>query len=314
MAKEDYTKNSTIASAFGIATGIISKTLVSPLDRIQLILQSQSLNKLPANEKYNGMFNFLWNVRSREGIRAIWRGNFATIINILPRTTIRLHFHLWLRNRITKNQGSFVWEMMTSGISSGVSLLSTYPLDIIRTRLMTDLSSKRDTRNYKGVIDCFKKISNEEGIKGFYKGSIITFLGLVPYLGLSTYTFNLLADYYFTTQKQAFLGINEYYNVMKWNYPYWILDFFGVASVATGISKFLVYPLETIKAKMQVSGARGYEAGYSSYRQCVADIVKREGVLGFYRGFFVCVVKAAPATTLYMTIFEWFNQYTKMAL
>ena len=46
----------------------------------------------------------------------------------------------------------------------------TYPLDTIRRRLMMQSGRKDFDKQYKGSIDCHRKIMLKEGFRGFYGG------------------------------------------------------------------------------------------------------------------------------------------------
>ena len=62
------------------------------------------------------------------------------------------------------------------------------PLDTIKTRLVTQLSSKAIQTSgavpYKGIIDCAVRMSQEEGIKAFYKGLAPRLISVVPMIGI----------------------------------------------------------------------------------------------------------------------------------
>ena len=59
--------------------------------------------------------------------------------------------------------------LLTSGF------LLYYPFDTVSRRLM--MQSGRKDVLYTGTVDCFKKIAQNEGLKGFYKGCLIPFFG-----------------------------------------------------------------------------------------------------------------------------------------
>ena len=64
----------------------------------------------------------------------------------------------------------------------------------------------------------------------------------------------------------------------------------AAASMAAGvISKFIVYPIESIKTKVQVNvKSRLYEPG--QIRSLISNTFREEGVKGFFRGAgFACV-------------------------
>jgi hypothetical protein len=50
---------------------------------------------------------------------------------------------------------------------------------VLKTRLVL-----RKTGEYSGIVDCFKKVRQREGITAFYKGFIPNILGIIPYAGV----------------------------------------------------------------------------------------------------------------------------------
>ena len=62
-----------------------------------------------------------------------------------------------------------------------------------------------------------------------------------------------------------------------------------VAGGVAGIAEWLVaLPLDTIKTRIQAGKAE-------SFRGAAADIMRRQGVTGFYRGFGWVMMRAIPA-------------------
>lgn len=48
------------------------------------------------------------------------------------------------------------------------SSILTYPFDTVRRRLM--IQSGKQEKNFRGSLDCWRKISKTEGINGFFRG------------------------------------------------------------------------------------------------------------------------------------------------
>ena len=48
--------------------------------------------------------------------------------------------------------------------------LISYPLDLIHTRVTTDLTKKNQPRLFKTTFDCFNRTHLDEGRSGLYKG------------------------------------------------------------------------------------------------------------------------------------------------
>ena len=61
------------------------------------------------------------------------------------------------------------------GCLSGCSqVMVMQPFEIIKVRLVNQSMEKPE---YSGILDCFKQIYRESGLKGFYKGTLSPLLG-----------------------------------------------------------------------------------------------------------------------------------------
>jgi len=71
-------------------------------------------------------------------------------------------------------------------------MLFTYPLDVVRVRLATNMISKEADIVYKGILGYLKLILKNEGFFGIYKGFLVTCIGLVPYCTVSFVSYDYL--------------------------------------------------------------------------------------------------------------------------
>jgi len=53
------------------------------------------------------------------------------------------------------------------------------PVELVKTRLQVQIDSKSNSY-YKGIFDCLRKTYNSKGIRGIYKGNLITNLREIP--------------------------------------------------------------------------------------------------------------------------------------
>jgi len=66
-----------------------------------------------------------------------------------------------------------------SSLVAGVcTLIATQPLDTIKSRIMV---SDGESGAYKGVLDCIGKTFKNDGMAGFYKGSLASYLRFGPH-------------------------------------------------------------------------------------------------------------------------------------
>ena len=66
------------------------------------------------------------------------------------------------------------------------------------------------------------------------------------------------------------------------------------------------YPTDLVRRHMQLSGTKGYPV-YSNMFQVFRHILKTEGPMGLYKGYFACMLKVAPA----IAILFWCNELLK---
>lgn len=73
--------------AAGGVSGAISKTLVAPIERVKLLLQTQDSNpRIKSGEipRYKGIIDCFVRVTAEQGILSFWRGNMANVIRYFP--------------------------------------------------------------------------------------------------------------------------------------------------------------------------------------------------------------------------------------
>ena len=81
--------------AAGGVSGAISKTVVAPIERVKLILQTQDSNpRIKAGEipRYKGIVDCFVRVASEQGIASFWRGNMANVIRYFPTQAFNFAF------------------------------------------------------------------------------------------------------------------------------------------------------------------------------------------------------------------------------
>jgi hypothetical protein len=70
-------------------------------------------------------------------------------------------------------------------LASTASVCIMIPMDTIKTRLVTQMSSKAVAGvAYKGIIDCALRILKEEGVGTFYRGLPPRLISVVPMIGI----------------------------------------------------------------------------------------------------------------------------------
>ena len=154
--------------AGGVAGGI-SKTVVAPIERVKLILQTQDASaQITQDKKYKGIFDAFRRIPADQGVSSLWRGNMANIIRYFPTQALNFAFKdkykkIFVRHDPKKDFFKFFAGNLASGGAAGAtSLAVVYPLDFARTRLAADVGNNK-TRQFSGLGNCistiYKKVS-----------------------------------------------------------------------------------------------------------------------------------------------------------
>ena len=79
--------------AMGGVSAAISKTLIAPIERVKLLLQTQDVNPaLLAKGRYTGIGDCFKRVVAEEGFISLWRGNGANIVRYFPTQAFNFAF------------------------------------------------------------------------------------------------------------------------------------------------------------------------------------------------------------------------------
>ncbi|CAF1162942.1 unnamed protein product [Didymodactylos carnosus] len=254
-------------------SGGISKTVVAPLERVKLLLQTQDVNQKALEKgKYKGFGDCFVRCVKEEGALSLWRGNWANVIRYFPTQALNFAFKETYQkmfanyNPKTDPYKFFAGNLFAGGMAGATGLLFVYPLDFARTRLGVDIGKNVHERQFKGMNDCLVKIFKADGIRGLYRGFSISVAGIFVYR----------AFYFggYDAGKRFMFGDNPNPNIFYR---------FLFAQAITSSSEFLAYPLDTIRRRLMMQSGRG-DVIYTGTIDCATKILRNEGSLAFFKG------------------------------
>jgi solute carrier family 25 phosphate transporter 23/24/25/41 len=284
-------------SVGGIAGGI-SRTAVSPLERLKILYQVQyvTLQKNPgADSKYKGFGQSLRTIWREEGIRGMYRGNGANVIRVFPYVgTQFMCFSRFKRAVLARRpdgpQALAPLEKLGVGAAAGVlSVVATYPLDLVRGRLTAQGGAMKMVRPYTGMLDALVRIGREGGVRALYKGMAPNVIGIGPYVGVNYAVFETLKER--CPVERGASGPS----------PLWLM---ACGAVAGTSGQTVAYPMDLLRRRFQMPGA-----DYGSVGNALRRIVAEEGVLGLYKGYLPNFVKVVPT----IAVMFWSNDMLKRA-
>uniref|UniRef100_A0A182MLZ8 Solute carrier family 25 member 40 n=1 Tax=Anopheles culicifacies TaxID=139723 RepID=A0A182MLZ8_9DIPT len=143
--------------------------------------------------------------------------------------------------------------------------------------------------HFNGTIDAFTKISRYEGVPSLWSG-----LGPTLILALPTTVI------YFVAYEQFRIRLKELYQRKKGRdaeLPIWLPLLAG--SSARVLAVTIVNPLELIRTKMQSEKLSYREVGHA-----FRSMLRVQGVLGLWKGFFPTILRDVPFSGIYWTTYE----------
>ncbi|KAK9816922.1 hypothetical protein WJX72_007114 [[Myrmecia] bisecta] len=277
----------------------IAKTVVAPLSRAQILLQVQPLSNTPVAERYTGLRDALWRIPREEGLLALYRGNGANVMRIVPEVAFKFFLNDQFKVAFAPGDGYNTGLLARMGAGAATAVVHTamfYPLELTRTRLAADTAGRGRPRAYRGVIDCLLKTYRFERIPGLYKGMMASAVGVVPYMAVSL---------------TAWDGLKQCLPTDKLSRQAW---WFPFAQISCGIgaglaAQVMCYPIDTVRRRMQLTGSRGVAAGIqyyhlTGYRDCLVRMARLEGVSSFYRGLGINCLKTVPGAAIQFVAYD----------
>ena len=74
-------------------------------------------------------------------------------------------------------------EFLVSGTAAVISKTLASPIEVIKIRLQLQaplIQKKLIEKPYKGIVDCFRRLYQEEGVKAYYKGNLVNVIRYFP--------------------------------------------------------------------------------------------------------------------------------------
>lgn len=177
-------------------------------------------------------------------------------------------------------------ERMFAGAFAGIcSVTTTYPLDIIRTRL----SLSNDKNRNRTIISCGSDIIKREGgILALYRGLSPTVTGIAPYVAINFTVYEGLKSWLSTKQIEV--------NVEKK---------LICGGVAGALAQTITYPFDVIRRRMQVTHSPDSAFKYKSSFDAVQKIVAKDGLKALFKGMLPNYLKVVPAISISFVTFEF---------
>uniref|UniRef100_A0A8C1L7J5 ADP/ATP translocase n=1 Tax=Cyprinus carpio TaxID=7962 RepID=A0A8C1L7J5_CYPCA len=130
------------------------------------------IGKGAAEREFTGLGNCLAKIFKSDGIRGLYLGFNVSVQGIIIYRAAYFGVYDTAKGMLPdpKNTHIVISWMIAQTVTAVAGIIS-YPFDTVRRRMMMQSGRKGADIMYKGTIDCWRKITKDEGPKAFFKGA-----------------------------------------------------------------------------------------------------------------------------------------------
>ncbi|CCF54623.1 hypothetical protein NDA11_004683 [Ustilago hordei] len=301
--------------AGGIA-GAVSRTATAPFDRLKIYLittarapdvaeaaKAAASGQSGATSKAAGQgigilreaLSSLY--RDGGGLRAFWVGNGLNCLKIFPESAIKFlsyetakrAFAKYVDNVSDSRDISGTSRFLSGGFGGITSQLAIYPVETLKTRLMSSQNVKTSLQGNALLAKTAKDMWNAGKLRTYYRGLTAGLIGVFPYSAIDMSTFE---------------GIKLFYIKYTGKEEPGVLALLSFGSVSGSVGATTVYPLNLIRTRLQAAGTPAHPTTYDGFWDAAKKTYVREGLVGFYRGLVPTLAKVVPAVSISYVVYE----------
>ncbi|OCK82919.1 calcium-binding mitochondrial carrier protein-like protein Aralar1 [Lepidopterella palustris CBS 459.81] len=180
-----------------------------------------------------------------------------------------------------------VHHFALGSLAGAFGAFMVYPIDLVKTRMQNQRSSRVGEMLYKNSLDCAKKVIKNEGPRGLYSGVFPQLIGVAPEKAIKL-TVNDLVRGKFTDKSTGKI--------------WWPWEVFA-GGAAGGCQVIFTNPLEIVKIRLQVQGEVSKTVEGVPKRSAIW-IIKNLGLVGLYKGASACLLRDVPFSAIYFPTYS----------
>jgi solute carrier family 25 (adenine nucleotide translocator) protein 4/5/6/31 len=173
----------------------------------------------------------------------------------------------------------FLMDLGTGGVAAAISKTAVAPIERVKLLLQVQDAQKTITadKRYKGIIDILVRVPKEQGFFSLWRGNLANVIRYFPTQALN-FAFK-------DTYKRMFLdGVDK--RTQFWRF---FMGNLASGGAAGATSLCFVYPLDFARTRLAADVGKGADREFKGLTDCLFKVLKSDGPIGLYRGFFVSV-------------------------
>jgi len=188
----------------------------------------------------------------------------------------------------------FLIDFCAGGVAGAVAKTATAPIERVKLLIQTQDANPKiisgEVKRYTGIVDCFTRVSAEQGFSAFWRGNTVNVIRYFP-----TQAFNFAFK---DTIKALFPKYNS-----KTEFAKFFMTNIASGGLAGAGSLTIVYPLDYARTRLASDVGSG-NPQFSGLGDCLAKTMKQGGFFSMYAGFGVSVVGIVAYRGPYFGVFD----------
>jgi solute carrier family 25 (adenine nucleotide translocator) protein 4/5/6/31 len=193
----------------------------------------------------------------------------------------------------------FMINFLAGGVSGAFAKTCTAPIERVKLLIQTQDANPKiisgEVARYTGIVDCFSRVSSEQGVKAFWRGNLTNIIRYFP-----TQAFNFAFK---DSIKSMFPKADKNTEFAK----FFLINMASGGLAGAG-SLCIVYPLDYARTRLASDVGAG-KAQFNGLADCIKKTVASGGVASLYNGIGVSVVGIIPYRGVYFGLFDTLSGY-----
>lgn len=193
----------------------------------------------------------------------------------------------------------FLINFLAGGTSGAVAKTATAPIERVKLIIQTQDANPKiisgEVARYTGIVNCFTRVSSEQGIAAFWRGN---FTNIIRYFPTQAFNFAFKDGI-----KAMFPKANK-----KTEFGKFFIINVASGGLAGAGSLMIVYPLDYARTRL-ASDVGGKERQFNGLVDCLKKTVQAGGVGSLYNGIGVSIMGIIPYRGSYFGIFDTLSGY-----
>jgi len=275
---------------------MVATTCIQPIDMIKVRLQL--MGEGGGKVESRNPLKLTSQIIAKDGFLSLYKGLSAGLLRQATYTTARMGLFRTISDSMAtpdKKPLPF-WKKTVAGLAAGgLGAVFGTPADVALIRMQADSTLPADKkRNYTGVGNALSRMIKEEGVQGLFKGNVpVVFRAMSLNVGMLAVNDQAVEALKGVTTNQMLIGN-------------------GSKLISGFCASFFSLPFDFMKTRMQkqVKGPDG-QYKYKSLFNCATVVIKEEGPMAFYRGFWTYYVRIAPHAMITLYALENLEKFAK---